>query len=244
MCLSGSCRSGSLWDTFKVRHFFILPGRCVHVVPRQAWYTQNLQISIPVTVVAGLFIVMLIACCFKGTGNVKSLRSRPMLTVFQRYVGAPNETSRGGCLQNPGWLARARNGSQAGRERTTVYLEVMTLRRGKRRKQDLVWLGSAQIDLPAITMCLYSTARQFLIPRRRGLVITITDLEVVVVAADKVGWTTPPTMDLYINLIIKYSVLSADCSACASIRSCILFIRFLPLNMHVRCGRAPLAESN
>ena len=90
-------------------------------------------------------------------------------------------------------------------------------------------------------MCLYSTARRFLTLQRRGLVITITDLEVVVVAA-KVGWMRPPTTDLYINLIIKYSVPTV--ARVLVFRSCILFIRFLPLNMHARLGRASLAESD
>ena len=43
------------------------------MVPCQAWYTQNLQISIPVTVVAGLFILMMIAFCFRGMGDIKGL---------------------------------------------------------------------------------------------------------------------------------------------------------------------------
>lgn len=101
-------------------------------MPRQAWYTQNLQISIPVTVVAGLLIVMLIACCFKGI-EAMSRVSDPArrLPYSQRRTGAPNGTGRDGCRQNLGWLAHARSGSQAGRERIMVYLEVMTLLRGK-----------------------------------------------------------------------------------------------------------------
>jgi len=47
-CSSGGCRSGSAWDTFT------------------AWYTQNLQISIPVTVVAGLFVLMMVVCCLRA----------------------------------------------------------------------------------------------------------------------------------------------------------------------------------
>jgi len=66
-CLSGSCQSGSAWDTFT------------------ALYTQNLQISIPVTVVAGLFVLMMIACCFKAVfrrakrGQSRRLSAEPAL---------------------------------------------------------------------------------------------------------------------------------------------------------------------
>lgn len=44
----------------------------VDVVPGQAWYTQNLQISIPVTVVAGLFVLMMVVCCLRGMGGAKA----------------------------------------------------------------------------------------------------------------------------------------------------------------------------
>jgi len=57
-CSSGSCQSGSAWDTFT------------------AWYTQNLQISIPVTVVAGLFVLMLMACCLRAAFRRSKERSR------------------------------------------------------------------------------------------------------------------------------------------------------------------------
>ena len=55
-------------------------------------------------------------------------------------------------------------------------------------------------------MRFYSTARQFLTLRRRGLIITIIDLEAVVVPANEVGWTMSLLTDLYINLVIKYPV--------------------------------------
>lgn len=62
-CLSGTCHSGSAWDTFK------------------AWYTENLQISVPVTVVVGLFVLIITVYCFKaafrrGNGNRSRRLSR------------------------------------------------------------------------------------------------------------------------------------------------------------------------
>jgi len=66
-CSSGTCQSGSAWDTFT------------------ALYTQNLQISIPVTVVAGLFIFMIIGCCFRAVlrrsnrGRSRRLSAEPAL---------------------------------------------------------------------------------------------------------------------------------------------------------------------
>lgn len=39
------------------------------ISPCQAWYTENLQISVPVTVVAGLFVVMMIVYCFRGVST-------------------------------------------------------------------------------------------------------------------------------------------------------------------------------
>ncbi|KAJ7585525.1 hypothetical protein C8J56DRAFT_1027206 [Mycena floridula] len=48
MCSQGKCMTGSLFDTAK------------------AWYTQNLEITIPVTVVAGLFIIRGILRCIRG----------------------------------------------------------------------------------------------------------------------------------------------------------------------------------
>jgi len=41
-CIQGQCQSGSIFDTAK------------------AWYTQNLQIAIPVTIVAGLFVLAIL----------------------------------------------------------------------------------------------------------------------------------------------------------------------------------------
>jgi len=117
------------------------------------------------------------------------------------------DAGQSSCQRNPRWLAYAASGSQAGQEGTTlptVYPKVMTLRRGKGGKLDLVWLGSVQTDLPANTTHLCSTAHPFLILQRCSLATTITDPEVVVVvAADKNGWTTASTTDPDINLGIK-----------------------------------------
>ncbi|ESK98122.1 zinc metalloprotease [Moniliophthora roreri MCA 2997] len=47
-CVSGRCQSGSLLDTAK------------------AWYTQNLQIAIPVTVVAGIIVLLFLFAIIRG----------------------------------------------------------------------------------------------------------------------------------------------------------------------------------
>ena len=59
---------------------------------------------------------------------------------------------------------------------------------------DLVWLESAQTDLPAIAMHIFLMAHPFLILQHRSLVIII-DLGVVVVVVKKVGWTIASTTD-------------------------------------------------
>ncbi|KAF9785898.1 Metallo-peptidase family M12-domain-containing protein [Thelephora terrestris] len=82
-CLNGSCHSGSIWDTFK------------------AWYTENLQISVPVTVVVGLFVLIATAYCFKAVfRRVNGSRSRRLSTEpalarirAQRISSWPTENS-------------------------------------------------------------------------------------------------------------------------------------------------------
>jgi len=58
-CISGSCKAGSWWNTFT------------------AWYRQNLQISVPVTVVVGIIVLIimwfLIGCMIRCCAR----RSRP-----------------------------------------------------------------------------------------------------------------------------------------------------------------------
>jgi len=75
----------------------------------------------------------------------------------------------------------------------------MVLRRGKRGKLGLVWLGLAQTDLPAMG----SMAHLFLVLQRCSLATTITDPGVVVVATNKDGWMTASTTDPDIDLNIK-----------------------------------------
>jgi len=82
-CSSGSCHSGSLWDTIK------------------AWYTENLQISVPVTVVAGLFVLIILAYCFKAAfrrangSRSRRLSTEPALTRIrgERISSWPAENS-------------------------------------------------------------------------------------------------------------------------------------------------------
>jgi hypothetical protein len=128
------------------------------------------------------------------------------LLCLQRYSGVPTETGQGGCLQNLRWLAYVPSESQAGRQRITppaVSPKAMALRRGKRRKLYLVWLESVHTDLPATAMRSCSMARRFHTRQRHSFVIIIADLEVAVVAADKIGWTTGSTTDPYISHGIK-----------------------------------------
>lgn len=65
------------------------------------------------------------------------------------------------------------------------------------------------MDLPAIAMGSFSTARPFLTPQCRNLVTIIADLEVAVVAANKIGWTIMSITDLDISPGIKYSSVSS-----------------------------------
>jgi len=153
------------------------------------------------------------------------------LLYLQRRPGVQIETGQDGCGQNLRWLACVPSESQAGRQRTTppaVSPKVMALRRGKWRKLDLVWLDSVHTDLPAIAMRSFSTARPFLTPQCRNLVTIITDLEVAVAAANKIGWTTTSITDPDISPGIKYS--SRSSIVCFIIRYCILSIRSLHLN--------------
>jgi len=69
---------------------------------------------------------------------------------------------------------------------------------------NLAWLESVQADLPAGAMRFCSMAHPFPNLQPCSLAATITDLEVVAVAVNKVGWTTMSTTDSDINPGIKY----------------------------------------
>lgn len=58
-------------------------------------------------------------------------------------------------------------------------------------------------------MRFFSTTRPFLTPKHRNLATTITDLEVAVVAANGIGWTTAFITDPYISPGIRYSSVSS-----------------------------------
>jgi hypothetical protein len=47
-------------------------GHNADIIPCQAWYTENLQISVPVTVVAGLFVLIILTYCFKGMATLST----------------------------------------------------------------------------------------------------------------------------------------------------------------------------
>ncbi|KAI0344240.1 hypothetical protein BDW22DRAFT_1355581 [Trametopsis cervina] len=72
-CNKGSCQSGSLLDTVK------------------AWYTQNLQISIPVSIAAGFLILIILYALFTGLRRCCS-SSRPKMATAgrQRLSSWPN----------------------------------------------------------------------------------------------------------------------------------------------------------
>jgi hypothetical protein len=64
-CFSGNCRSGTLLETAVVRQFSKLCYQSL-TFHSQAWYTQNLQISIPVSVVVGIVCLIIIWAIFTG----------------------------------------------------------------------------------------------------------------------------------------------------------------------------------
>ncbi|THH30380.1 hypothetical protein EUX98_g3806 [Antrodiella citrinella] len=68
-CSNGSCQAGSLLDTVK------------------SWYTQNLQISIPITVAVGIIVLLIIyfsvrACCRCSTRNNKQNQKMKRLSSW------------------------------------------------------------------------------------------------------------------------------------------------------------------
>jgi len=68
-CLNGTCQSGSIFDT------------------AEAWYVQNLQISIPITIAAALLALLLvwglISCCY--TRRLKEVTRRRQLHPIGPY---------------------------------------------------------------------------------------------------------------------------------------------------------------
>ena len=82
-CISGNCKPGTWWEFFKV---------CVHVTPVllpeltsgefvQSWYTHNLQISIPVTIVVAIIVILILW----GITRCKSFMS-PLLGLLRLNV--------------------------------------------------------------------------------------------------------------------------------------------------------------
>ena len=57
----------------------------------KAWYTENLQISVPVTVVAGLFIIIMVTCCFKGMDGVAPLSLTNADGIFSGFQASQRE---------------------------------------------------------------------------------------------------------------------------------------------------------
>ncbi|KAG7090715.1 hypothetical protein E1B28_009808 [Marasmius oreades] len=74
-CASGTCQAGNLFDTAK------------------AWYTQNLQIAIPVTVVAGILLILLVILllrCLCRLGGNRQVYSEPVVvpTLAHQRLGS------------------------------------------------------------------------------------------------------------------------------------------------------------
>lgn len=98
ICASGKCQSNGLFSTAKVIVIPPLHQRAYsphRPYVHQAWFTQNLQIAIPVAVVAGLVAVLIL--WFLGRGAFR-LPHRPAETkpplFFNSFVGMLSGTTR------------------------------------------------------------------------------------------------------------------------------------------------------
>lgn len=68
-CVAGKCQAAGVLDTAKV-YIYSRDLRSVsHSFIIQAWYTQNLQISIPVTIVAALVVFLILWAIFRGESS-------------------------------------------------------------------------------------------------------------------------------------------------------------------------------
>ncbi|KAF8887708.1 Metallo-peptidase family M12-domain-containing protein [Infundibulicybe gibba] len=77
-CVSGKCQSAGFLDTAK------------------AWYTQNLQIAIPITVVAGLVALLLLWAILRSVRRCCVSRKKPIVPVLsgqQRHTRLPSYTN-------------------------------------------------------------------------------------------------------------------------------------------------------
>ncbi|OCH88348.1 hypothetical protein OBBRIDRAFT_734593 [Obba rivulosa] len=98
-CYSGSCKAGSVWDTIK------------------AWYRENLQIAIPVTVIAGLVIIFVIfmiwRCCKFTLSRWHATDSDIFQTVTAEWARAPSRRTQRR-RSNPHWPGHEVKESAAG----------------------------------------------------------------------------------------------------------------------------------
>jgi hypothetical protein len=65
-CVAGKCQAAGFLDTAKVYIYSRDHRSASHSFIIQAWYTQNLQISIPVTIVAALVAFLVLWAIFRG----------------------------------------------------------------------------------------------------------------------------------------------------------------------------------
>lgn len=70
-CVSGECKSGNFLDTAK------------------SWYTSNLQIAIPVTIVVGIIVLMILSCLIRAI--FRCARGRPTTTVISPHTRAQHQ---------------------------------------------------------------------------------------------------------------------------------------------------------
>ncbi|ELU43332.1 zinc metalloprotease [Rhizoctonia solani AG-1 IA] len=93
-CNNGSCQSGSALDTAK------------------AWYTSNLQISIPVTVVVGIIVLLILWGCLRCVASCCGCRRDKTKQRISSWV-PPATGNPAGWNSGPGWNRGAAGGPQA-----------------------------------------------------------------------------------------------------------------------------------
>ncbi|KAF8680144.1 Sanke disintergrin [Rhizoctonia solani] len=93
-CNNGSCQSGSALDTAK------------------AWYTSNLQISIPVTVVVGIIVLLILWGCLRCVASCCGCRRDKTKQRISSWV-PPATGNPAGWNSGAGWNRGAAGGPQA-----------------------------------------------------------------------------------------------------------------------------------
>ncbi|CAE6436384.1 unnamed protein product [Rhizoctonia solani] len=94
-CSSGSCQAGSAIDTAK------------------AWYTSNLQISIPVTVVVGIIVLLILWGCLRCIGRCCGCGRDKTKQRISSWVPPTRTNTTGAWNSGAGWNGGAAGGPQA-----------------------------------------------------------------------------------------------------------------------------------